>query len=139
MVVPISFILLFFFEKLESFPPHLTNYYNIYDTELWIDISKSCWERIYVNIEFYYFVCAKRRNKIVSLSTNVVALSAINFFYLFLIVALYVNCWLPSMCTKVGFKYNYLHIPRINLQFWQHCICSTANLIFFLFTFWKCK
>ena len=115
MVVSISFILLFF-EKLESFSPHLTNYYNIYDTELWIDISKSCWERIYVNIEFYYFVCAKRRNKIVSLSTNVASLSAINFVLSFLIVALYVNCWLPSMCIKQVYNVLIYNVSTADIQ-----------------------
>ena len=134
MVVPISFILLFF-EKLEYFPPHLTNYYNIYDTELWIDISKSCWERIYVNIEFYYFVCAKRRNKIVSLSTNVVSL-CYQFFFIFFWLWLYTLIADCLPCVQSRFQI-YLRIPRINLQFWQHSICSSFN--FFLFTFWKCK
>ena len=132
MAVPINFIR-YLLDKLESFPPHLTNYYNIYDTELTIDISKSCWERIYVNIEFYYFVCAKRRNKIVSLSTNVVSL-CYQFFFIFFWLWLYTLIADCLPCVQSRFQI-YLRIPRIKLQFWQHCICSSANLNFFCLHF----
>ena len=51
----------------------------------------------------FIILCAKRRNKTVSLSTNVVALSAINF-YLFLIVVI------DALCTIFTILLTFLKI-----------------------------